>query len=98
MASAPATFVELQQLYNFDEKIVDKIVASGVTSLSEFRFFCKDEEDVVTTFITPLGLENERLEGARLKRAWAATEGLQTFDSVMMLQGLGVPEFCLLLH
>ena len=55
MASARATFVELQQLYNFDEKIVDKIVASGVTSLSEFRFFCKDEEDVVTTFIRPWG-------------------------------------------
>jgi len=28
----------------------------------------------------------------------SVAEGLQTFDSVMMLQGLGVPEFCLLLH
>eukprot|EP00435_Cladocopium_sp_Y103_P033844 s1798_g8.t1 len=91
-ADARATFEELQKLYGFDEKIVGKLVDAGLTSLSEFRFFCKDEEDVVTTFVTPLGLENERLQGAKLKRAWNAVVTAEKARETSQVEGVALEE------
>ena len=45
MSTPEAVFKELQDRFDYDEAITKEILSSGVTSLSELRFYCSNEED-----------------------------------------------------
>ena len=73
MASAKEIFEELQKKFGYDGAITTKILDAGITSLSEFRYYCDTEAEVVANFVTPVqNLLQPKLQGARVKHAWAS--------------------------
>ena len=67
-------FAELGKRFNLKDAVVKRILAVGISTLTEFRFFARDEADLVAELIAPVKdqLTNERIQVARLKHAWAA--------------------------
>ena len=67
-------FAELGKRFNLEDAVVKRILAVGISTLTEFRFFARDEADLVAEIIAPVKdqLTNERIQAARLFHAWAA--------------------------
>ena len=70
----PAIFAELGKRFNLEDAVVKRVLSVGISALTEFRFFARDEADLVAEIIAPVKdqLTNERVPAARLKHAWAA--------------------------
>ena len=47
MSSPQELFEALAERFQFDKLIVDHILDAGVTSLSDFRYYCAAEAEVV---------------------------------------------------
>ena len=93
MSTPEAVFKELQDRFDYDEAIAREILASGVTSLSEFRFYCSNEEDVVKTFVTPItGQDKPRLQAARVKRAWSSIVQAEKARDASQVEGVPLEE------
>ena len=87
MATPREVFTSLSTRFRFDAKIVEKILEAGINTLSDFRYFCSTEAEVVQTFVTPVekDLANPRLEAARLKHAWAAMVAQEAASSTLSM-------------
>ena len=74
MATPQQIFDDLAQRFKLEAAVTKQIVDSGVTTLSEFRFYCQDDSELLASFFTPVesSLSNARLQRARLRQAWAA--------------------------
>lgn len=70
---AAATFETLGTNFKIDEAVIKYLLKVGLESLEEFRFFW-DAEEKIDTWLAKVGLKEEErnLQGARLRRAWAA--------------------------
>lgn len=70
---AAATFETLGTNFKIDEAIIKHLLKVGLESLEEFRFFW-DAEEKIDAWLAKVGLKEEdrNLQGARLRRAWAA--------------------------
>ena len=73
-ASAAAVFTELCARFQLDDAVKDQIIATGVSTLSEFRHFVTQSSELEGAFITPIqgNLANARLQLARLRSCWSA--------------------------
>ena len=93
MSTPEAVFKELQDRFDYDEAIAKEILATGVTSLSEFRFYSSNEEDVVKTFVTPITeLDKPRLQAARVKRAWSSIAQAEKAGDASQVEGVPLEE------
>ena len=89
MSTPEAVFKELQDRFDYDEAIAKEILESGVMSLSEFRLYCSNEEDVVKTSVTPItGLDKPRLQAARVKRAWSSIVQAEKARDASQVEGV----------
>ena len=71
--SAEETFRALGTNFKLATPVVDYLIKIGIENLEEFRFFW-DSEDKIDLWLGKVGLKEEEknLQGARLRRAWAA--------------------------
>ena len=67
-------FAELADRFKLEDTVRDQILATGVATLSEFRYFAQDDAELLAAFYTPVEgqLTNKPLQKARLRQAWAA--------------------------
>lgn len=73
MSTAREIFTALANKFKFDEKLVQKFLDLGLTSLADFRFYIQDEAEVEKAFIEGVdGLPTPRLQVARVRHAWAS--------------------------
>ena len=76
MATPEQIFDDLAQRFKLEAPVMAQIVKLGITTLSEFRFYCQDYSELQASFFTPVesNLSNARLQKARLRQrqAWAA--------------------------
>ena len=74
MATPEQIFDDLAQRFKLEAPVTEQIVKLGITTLSEFRFYCQDDSELQASFFTPVesSLSNARLQKARLRQAWAA--------------------------
>ena len=74
MATPEQIFDDLAQRFKLEAPVTEQIVKLGITTLSEFRFYCQDDSELQASFFTPVesNLSNARLQKARLRQAWAA--------------------------
>ncbi len=74
MASAQQVFRDLAERFKLEDELRDQILAQGVTSLSEFRYFAESDAELLQGFFAPVEnkLTNKPLQKARLRQAWAA--------------------------
>ena len=70
MATKEQVFAELADRFKLEDKVRDQILATGVATLSEFRFFAQDDTELLAAFYSPV--EDKPLQKARLRQAWAA--------------------------
>ena len=71
-ADAAATFRQLGINFSIAEAVTDALVKARLQNLEEFRFFF-ESEDKVQPWLAKLSLgEDAGLQGARVRRAWAA--------------------------
>ena len=71
-ADAAATFRQLGINFSIAEAVTDALVKARLQNLEEFRFFF-ESEDKVQPWLSKLSLgEDANLQGARVRRAWAA--------------------------
>lgn len=71
-ADAAATFRQLGINFSIAEAVTDALVKARLQNLEEFRFFF-ESEDKVQPWLSKLSLgEDAGLQGARVRRAWAA--------------------------
>lgn len=70
---AVATFETLGTNFKIDETVIKYLLKVGLECLEEFRFFW-DAEEKIDAWLAKVGLKEEdrNLQGARLRRAWAA--------------------------
>ena len=70
---ATKTFETLGNNFKLDTTIVQYLLKIGLESLEEFRFFW-DAEEKIEAWLIKVGIKEEdrNLQGARLRRAWAA--------------------------
>ncbi|CAJ1382622.1 unnamed protein product [Effrenium voratum] len=94
LLSAGRFLTSLSTRFRFDAKIVEKILEAGINTLSDFRYFCSTEAEVVQTFVTPVekDLANPRLEAARLKHAWAAMVAQEATSSTLSMDPVDADE------
>ena len=73
-ASAAAVFTELCTRFQLEDAVKEQIIATGVSTLSEFRHFVTQSSELEGAFITPIqaNLANARLQLARLRNCWSA--------------------------
>ena len=74
MATTEHVFAELADRFRLEDKVRDQILASGVATLSEFRFLTQDDAELLAAFYTPIEsqLTNKPLQKPLLRQAWAA--------------------------
>ena len=71
--SAEDTFRALGTNFKLASPVVDYLIKIGLENLEEFRFFW-DSEEKIDLWLGKVGIKDEdkNLQGARLRRAWAA--------------------------
>ena len=88
LENADATFQALGRQFDLDEKVVKHLLGLGIKTLSEFRFFVNDENEVKTVFVDPVkDLDNPRLQVSRLRHAWTSCKALITQQQDQVAQG-----------
>lgn len=67
------TIQALGRNFKLDKPVIDYLLKSGIENLEEFRFFW-DAEDKIEPWLNKIGLKDEEknIQGARVRRAWAA--------------------------
>ena len=77
LSSPQDTFEALQRQFKFDPKVTAKILDLGIGTLSDCRWYAKDEDEVKVAFVDSIrDLEGPRLQAARVRHAWAACKAL----------------------
>ena len=88
LETADATFQALGRQFDLDEKVVKFFLSLGIKTLSEFRFFVNDENEVKTVFVDPVkDLDNPRLQVSRVRHAWTSCKALITQQQDQVAQG-----------
>ena len=66
-------FTELCARFQLEDAVKEQIIATGVSTLSEFRHVVTQSSELEGAFITPIqaNLANARLQLARLRNCWS---------------------------